>query len=159
VVTTLCQQRRSPVLRILQFNIHAAISGAGVVHVSQIAAEIEAVQPDLVSLNEVDSHTLRTRLDEPAYLAEATGLHVVYGPNLIYDGGPFGNAILTRFPVVESHNLRLPGTFGLEPRGPRWCMICPMIDLVGSGGDWSSISSDTDLEFNQRRRPGADHQL
>ena len=61
--------------------------------------------------------TLRTRVDEPAYLAEATGLHVVYGPNLIYDGGPFGNAILTRYPVVESHNLRLPGTFGLEPRG------------------------------------------
>jgi len=117
VVATLCQERRSPVLRVLQFNIHAAISGGGGVQVSQIAAEIEAVQPDLVSLNEVDSHTLRTRVDEPAYLAKATGLHVVYGPNLIYDGGPFGNAILTRYPVVESHNLRLPGTFGLEPRG------------------------------------------
>jgi endonuclease/exonuclease/phosphatase family metal-dependent hydrolase len=117
VVTTLCQERRSPVLRVLQFNIRAAISGAGGVHVSQIAAEIEAVQPDLVSLNEVDSHTLRTRVDEPAYLAEATGLHVAYGPNLIYDGGPFGNAILTRYPVVESHNLKLPGMFGLEPRG------------------------------------------
>ena len=93
VVTTLCQERRSPVLRVLQFNIRAAISRGGGVHVSQIAAEIEAVQPDLVSLNEVDSHTLRTRVDEPAYLAKATGLHVVYGPNLIYDGGPFGNAI------------------------------------------------------------------
>ena len=117
MVTTLCQERRSPVLRVLQFNIRAAISGAGRVNVSQIAAEIEAVQPDLVSLNEVDSGTLRTRVDQPAYLAEATGLHVVYGPNLIYDGGRFGNAILTRYPVVESHNLRLPGTFGLEPRG------------------------------------------
>jgi endonuclease/exonuclease/phosphatase family metal-dependent hydrolase len=117
VVATLCQERRWPVLRVLQFNIRSAISGAGGVDVSQIAAEIQAVQPDLVSLNEVDSHTLRTRVDEPAYLAEATGLHVVYGPNLIYDGGHFGNAILTRYPVVESHNLRLPGTFGLEPRG------------------------------------------
>jgi hypothetical protein len=87
VVTTPCQERRSPILRVLQFNIRAAISDAGDVHISQIAAEIEAVQPDLVSLNEVDSHTLRTRVDEPAYLAEATGLHVVYGPNLIYDGG------------------------------------------------------------------------
>ena len=117
VVTTLCRERRWPVLRVLQFNIRAAISGAGGVDVSQIAAEIEAVQPDLVSLNEVDNHTLRTRVDEPAYLAEATGLHVVYGPNLIDDDGLFGNAILTRYPVVESHNLRLPGTFGLEPRG------------------------------------------
>ncbi len=117
LVTSLCQERRWPVLRVLQFNIRAAISGSGGVDVSQIAAEIQAVQPDLVSLNEVDSHTLRTHIDEPAYLAEATGLHAVYGPNLIYDGGPFGNAILTRYPVVESHNLRLPETFGLEPRG------------------------------------------
>jgi endonuclease/exonuclease/phosphatase family metal-dependent hydrolase len=117
LVTSLCQERRWPVLRVLQFNIRAAISGSGGVDVSQIAAEIQAVQPDLVSLNEVDSRTLRTHVDEPAYLAEATGLHVVYGPNLIYDGGPFGNAILTRYPVVESHNLGLPGTFGLEPRG------------------------------------------
>ena len=112
-----CQNRPAPVLRILQFNIRAARSVGGYVDLAQIAAEIEAVRPDLVSLNEVDSDTSRTRVDEPAYLAAATGLHVVYGPNLIYDGGPFGNAILTRYPVVDSDNLRLPGTAGLEPRG------------------------------------------
>ena len=112
-----CQDRRAPVLRVLQFNIRAARSGGGYVDLPQIAAEIEAVRPDLVSLNEVDTDTTRTRVDEPAYLAGATGLHVVYGPNLIYDGGPFGNAILTRYPVLDSHNLRLPGTPGLEPRG------------------------------------------
>ena len=106
-----------PVLRVLQFNIRAAMSGNGYVDIAEIAAEIEAVRPDLVSLNEVDTDTSRTRLDEPAYLAAATGLHVVYGPNLIYDGGPFGNAVLTRYPVVDSHNLRLPGMPGLEPRG------------------------------------------
>jgi endonuclease/exonuclease/phosphatase family metal-dependent hydrolase len=113
-VTTLCQE---PVLRVLQFNIRAGRNDAGGVDIAQIAAEIQAVHPDLVSLNEVDSQTRRTRVDEPAYLAEATGLHGVYGPNLIYDGGPYGNAILTRYPVVESHNLMLPGTYGLERRG------------------------------------------
>jgi endonuclease/exonuclease/phosphatase family metal-dependent hydrolase len=112
-----CRNRRLPVLRILQFNIRAGVSGTGDVDPSEIASEIEAVHPDLVSLNEVDSNTLRTHVDEPAYLAGATGLHAVYGPNLIYDGGHFGNAILTDYPVVESHNLRLPGTFGREPRG------------------------------------------
>ncbi len=112
-----CQDRGAPVLRVLQFNIRAARSGRGYVDLPQIAAEIKAVRPDLVSLNEVDSDTTRTRVDEPAYLAGATGLHVVFGPNLIYDGGPFGNAILSRYPVLESHNLRLPGSPGLEPRG------------------------------------------
>lgn len=112
-----CQGGRLPVLRVLQFNIRAGISDTGDLDLPEVAAEIEAVRPDLVSLNEVDSDTLRTRIDEPAYLAATTGLHVVYGPNLLYDGGRFGNAILTRYPVGESHNLRLPGTFGLEPRG------------------------------------------
>jgi endonuclease/exonuclease/phosphatase family metal-dependent hydrolase len=112
-----CRGRLTPTLRVLQFNIRAGISGTGEVDLAQIAKEIEAVHPDLVSLNEVDNGTLRTRADEPSYLADATGLHAVYGPNLIYDGGRFGNAVLTRYPVVESRNLRLPGKFGLEPRG------------------------------------------
>jgi endonuclease/exonuclease/phosphatase family metal-dependent hydrolase len=111
-----CPGRRAPVIRVLQFNIRAGVDPDGDVDLSQVAAEIRTLRPDLVSLNEVDSYTLRTRLDEPAYLAAATGLHVVYGPNLIYDGGRFGNAILSRYPVVTSRNLRLPVAFGQEPR-------------------------------------------
>jgi endonuclease/exonuclease/phosphatase family metal-dependent hydrolase len=112
-----CPEREWPVLRVLQFNIRAGMSGTGAVDLSEIAAEITAVHPDLVSLNEVDSDTSRTRADEPAFLAAATGLHAVYGPNLTYDGGLFGNVVLSRYPVKQSYNLRLPGTFGLEPRG------------------------------------------
>jgi endonuclease/exonuclease/phosphatase family metal-dependent hydrolase len=112
-----CQDRGLPVLRVLQFNIRAGMTDTGDVDLSEIAAEIEAVHPDLVSLNEVDSGTRRTRVDEPSYLGAATGLHAVYGPNLIYDGGPFGNLILSRYPVIGSRNLRLPVAAGLEPRG------------------------------------------
>ena len=112
-----CREPRGPVLRVLQFNIRAARSEGGRVDLPEIAAEIAAARPDLVSLNEVDTDTTRTRTDEPAYLAGATGLHVVYGPNVIYDGGPFGNAVLTRYPVVASQNLRLPGAPGRETRG------------------------------------------
>lgn len=113
-----CATRASRALRILQFNIHAGIDSSGRVDLDRIAAEIESVHPDLVSLNEVDSGTLRSGgLDETAYLAGATGLHGVYGPNLFYDGGLFGNAILSRYPVVQSHNLQLPVALGLEQRG------------------------------------------
>jgi endonuclease/exonuclease/phosphatase family metal-dependent hydrolase len=113
-----CALGRARVLRVLQFNIHFGISRGGIVDLTRIASDIEAVRPDLVSLNEVDSGTLRSRrIDQPAYLAQATGLRVVYGPNLPWEGGLFGNAILTRFPVVESHNLRLPVIDGFEPRG------------------------------------------
>jgi endonuclease/exonuclease/phosphatase family metal-dependent hydrolase len=109
---------RARVVRVLQFNIHFGISREGVVDPGTIAAEIRSVRPDLVSLNEVDAGTLRTgRLDEAAYLARATGLHAVYGPNLPWEGGLFGNAILTRYQVEDTQNLALPVISGLEPRG------------------------------------------
>ena len=114
-----CPIRPPQLLRVMQFNIHAGVSRFGGVGLARIAAEIRAAHPDVVSLNEVDSGTARSgHADEAAYLGQATGLHAVYGPNLFgYDGGRFGNAILSRFPIRETHNTRLPGRPRSEPRG------------------------------------------
>ena len=114
-----CPIRPPHILRVMQFNIHAGVSRYGGVGLARIAAEIKAAHPDLVSLNEVDSGTIRSgRADEAAYLGRATGLRAVYGPNLFgYDGGRFGNAILSRYPIRETHNTRLPRKPGSEPRG------------------------------------------
>lgn len=105
-------------LRVLQFNIRYGISRNGGLGLSALGDEIKAVRPDVVSLNEVDSGTFRSRrIDEAAYLAQATGLHAVYGPNLPWEGGLFGNAILTRYPVLATSNVHLPRVTGLEQRG------------------------------------------
>lgn len=114
-----CPIRPPTILRVMQFNIHAGVSRYGGIGIARIAAEIRAAHPDLVSLNEVDDGTVRSGgTDEPAYLSQATGLHVVYGPNLFgYDGGRFGNAILSRFPIAATHNTRLPRRPHSEPRG------------------------------------------
>jgi endonuclease/exonuclease/phosphatase family metal-dependent hydrolase len=114
-----CPVRPPRLLRVMQFNIHAGVSRYGGVGLARIAAEIRAAHPDVVSLNEVDSGTVRSgHADEAAYLDRATGLRAVYGPNLFgYDGGRFGNAILSRFPIRETHNTPLPGKPHAEPRG------------------------------------------
>jgi endonuclease/exonuclease/phosphatase family metal-dependent hydrolase len=114
-----CPIRPPQIIRVMQFNIHAGVSRFGGVGLPRIAAEIRAAHPDVVSLNEVDDGTIRSgHADEPAYLATATGMRAVYGPNLFdYDGGRFGNAILSRFPIVASHNTRLPRLPHSEPRG------------------------------------------
>ena len=113
-----CRGRPSQTVRVLQFNIHAGIDAAGEVGLSRIAEEIEAAEPDLVSLNEVDDGTRRSGgVDEASYLSRATGLQGVFGPTLLaYDGGRFGNAILSRYPVLESHITPLPEVSGYEPR-------------------------------------------
>ena len=96
-----CPIRPPQIIRVMQFNIHAGVSRYGGVGLARIAEEIRAAHPDIVSLNEVDSGTIRSgRADEAAYLGRATGLRAVYGPNLFgYDGGRFGNAILSRYPI------------------------------------------------------------
>jgi len=113
-----CSVQGARILRILQFNIHFGVSRNGGVDLARLAAEINAARPDLVSLNEVDDGTRRSLdTDEARYLAGATGLQAVYGPNLPWQNGLFGNAILTRYPVRGSRNLRLPVATALEPRG------------------------------------------
>jgi endonuclease/exonuclease/phosphatase family metal-dependent hydrolase len=114
-----CPIRPPQILRVMQFNIHAGVSRYGGVGLARIAAEIRAAHPDVVGLNEVDSGTIRSgHADEAAYLGRATGLRAVYGPNLFgYDGGRFGNAILSRFPIRENHNTPLPRRPHSEPRG------------------------------------------
>ncbi|MGC4109230.1 MAG: endonuclease/exonuclease/phosphatase family protein [Nocardioides sp.] len=114
-----CPIRPPQIVQVMQFNIHAGISRFGGLGLARIAAEIRAAHPDIVSLNEVDSDTTRSdRIDESSYLAAATGMHPVYGPNLFgYDGGRFGNAILTTFPVESTRNIRLPHRRHTEPRG------------------------------------------
>jgi hypothetical protein len=107
-----CSAGRERILRVMQFNIHFGTSPSGSVDLASVASEIESVRPDLVSLNEVDSGTLRTRrIDMPRYLAASTGLHAVYGPNVPWEGGLFGNAILTRLPMVASSDAARRGSF------------------------------------------------
>lgn len=107
------------IVEVLQLNMHAGVTRLGGQGLAAIAQEINAWRPDVVSLNEVDSDAARTgRVDEATYLGQATGMHVVFGPNLVQaDGHRFGNAILTRFPVRSSQNTRLPGAPHTEPRG------------------------------------------
>ena len=86
-----------------------------VVDLERIAALIKALDPDLVALQEVDSVTTRTEaVDQAAELARLTGLAHVFGSFMPYQGGAYGMALLSRWPISTSLNLRLPD--GDEPR-------------------------------------------
>ncbi len=99
----------------LTYNIHHAEGMDEVVDLERIAALIKALDPDLVALQEVDSVTTRTNeVDQAAELGRLTGLAYVYGSFMPYQGGAYGMALLSRWPVDTSQNLRLPD--GDEPR-------------------------------------------
>jgi endonuclease/exonuclease/phosphatase family metal-dependent hydrolase len=48
-------------------------------------------------------------------LAELTEMYHVFGSNLEFQGGDYGNAILSRWPIVEHKNHALPSLDEGEP--------------------------------------------
>jgi endonuclease/exonuclease/phosphatase family metal-dependent hydrolase len=106
------------VLHVVTYNIHHGEGTDGKVDIERIAAVIKQADPDLVALQEVDQKVKRSGgVDQPAELARLTGLHVVFGGNIPLEGGEYGNAVLSRFPIKRHENHLLPRTDGGEQRG------------------------------------------
>lgn len=104
-------------LRVLTYNIHHAEGTDGKVDYERLAGIINDLEPDVVALQEVDRGTQRTHgVDQAARLSELTGMQHVFGTAMHYQGGEYGEAILSRFPIAEPKSHRLPFRFGQEPR-------------------------------------------
>jgi len=102
-------------LRILAYNIHHGEGMDNRVDLERIAVLINNLRPDLVALQEVDRMVERTGfVDQAAELGELTGLTAIFGDFMPYQGGDYGMAVLSRWPIVAAQNHRLPD--GEEPR-------------------------------------------
>lgn len=113
-------------LRILTYNIHGGEGLDGKIDLPRLAGVIRGAEPDLVALQEVDRKTWRSgRIDQPAELARLTGMEVAYGPAMEYDDGHFGNAVLSRFPILSSRCHALPSPEGREPRSAIEVVVRP----------------------------------
>lgn len=109
---------RKSSLRVLSYNIHHGEGTDGKLDLERIAGVIRSAEPDVVALQEVDQKVQRTGgVDQPAELARLTGMQVVFGPNIPLQGGHYGNAVLSRFPLGEQKNHRLPNLEMGEQRG------------------------------------------
>ncbi len=105
-------------ITVLSYNIHHGEGTDGRVDLERIAAVIRAQSPDLVALQEVDRATRRTGgVDQLQTLACLLGMQPVFGRTIDYQGGMYGNGVLTRLPVNGFANRALPFTPGREPRG------------------------------------------
>ncbi len=105
-------------VRVLSYNIHHGEGMDGQVDLERIARVIRETEADLVALQEVDRGVRRTdRVDQPARLAELTGMRAIFERNIIYQGGDYGNAVLSRLPVERHQNHYLPQSQPDEQRG------------------------------------------
>lgn len=105
-------------ITVVSYNIHHGEGIDGRLDLERIATVIRETGADLVSLQEVDQSVSRSEnVDQPQAFAKLLEMHVAFGGNIDLQGGKYGNAVLSRFPIVAHKNHLLPNTGGGEQRG------------------------------------------
>jgi endonuclease/exonuclease/phosphatase family metal-dependent hydrolase len=121
----------APTLRIATHNIHKGFSQFNrrmVVH--ELREHLRQLDADIVFLQEVQglhrghAERLDAWPEEPQheFLAADVWRSTAYGRNVVYDHGHHGNAVLSRYPIIASHNQDVT-QLRFERRGLLHCAI------------------------------------
>jgi endonuclease/exonuclease/phosphatase family metal-dependent hydrolase len=108
-------------LRVMSYNIHHCNppSEPGKIDVEAVVQTIREADPDLVALQEVDVNTGRSgNIDQAKTIAEALEMEYYFGKAIDFDGGAYGVAILSKYPIRDEMTYALPTQDGSggEPR-------------------------------------------
>jgi endonuclease/exonuclease/phosphatase family metal-dependent hydrolase len=102
-------------VRVATYNVHQCVGRDGRRDPKRICAVLEAIDADVVTLQELEwdpAEALHLLED----FSRALGYQPIAGPTLLRAKGHYGNALLTRLPIVEHELLELTVN-GHEPRG------------------------------------------
>ncbi len=112
-------------VRVMSYNLHNGFSPSGRLDMEALARVIEESNPDIVALQEVSRGWLVSgRLDMLGWLSRRLGMTCVFGPT----AGPYwGNAILSRYPIISSETVELPPRDLFLPRG----ITSAVVDIGG----------------------------
>lgn len=139
-------------LSVMSYNIHHGEGVDGKVDLPRLAGVIRAVSPDLVALQEVDQKTERTgNVDQPAELGRLAGMNVIFGWNIPYQGGRYGNAILSKHPARLKRNHPLKSFYVGEQRG----VMEVEVDVPGLSQPLLFFATHLDYRGGSQERPAS----
>ena len=110
----------------LTYNIHHGEAMDKKFDYQRLAKVINDLSPDIVALQEVDVGTERAAgVDQAALLGKLCKMHHAFGQAMPHQGGQYGEAILSRFPIEKVLVHPLPYQFEQEPRAALEVRIKP----------------------------------
>ncbi|MFH0990194.1 MAG: endonuclease/exonuclease/phosphatase family protein [bacterium] len=141
-------------IRVLTYNIHHAEGADGKIDIKRIARVILTSQADIVALQEVDRNTKRSNnIDLLTALADETGMTYAFGKTIDFQGGDYGNGILTKFPILEERNYYLKSVGNGEQRAA----MALVLDCKGQ--DILLINTHLDHRVDDSERFGSVQEL
>lgn len=141
-------------IRILSYNIHKGFSITNRDFILDgIRKALRELNADVLFLQEVLGHHDDKRCKIPdwetaiqfEYLADSVWSHFAYGKNAIYPEGHHGNAILSKFPIVDWSN-HVISTNRFEHRG----LLKAKIQIPETGQEM--LLANTHLDLTQKGR-------
>ena len=150
------ENSQNPKLKVLTFNILGGRNVDGKRDVTRLAKIIKVLDPDIVAMQEVDKGTGRMQgRDTTAELAKLTGMYQAYGKAMDYDGGLYGEAVLSKYPIKQIKNYPLPAEKGAEPRAA----LTVKVNIPGIDAEYLFIATHLDHLSKETNRIMQAHKL
>lgn len=107
-------------MRLMTYNIQSGRDAYKTLDLSKCEGTIKEFDPDILALNEVRMKTLDVGDTEQARaLAENLHMHFFFAKAIDYNGGEYGIALLSKFPIKNAQAIPVP-PLPLEKRAARY---------------------------------------
>lgn len=138
----------SKIVRVLSFNIFHGATTKGDFDLDVIAKVIKDANPDFVAMQEVDYKTNRAKkFDLVTELGWRTKMAPVFAKAMNFDGGEYGEGVLSKYTFLQSRNIALPYTPGNEPRA-----ALEIITVLPSGDTIAFVGTHLDHLKDEKDR-------
>ena len=102
-------------VRLVAYNVKHGLGMDERIDLERVADVLRPLDADVITLQEIDVGVERSaRVDQAEALGRLLDMDAFFGDFMPYQGGEYGMAVLTRLPVQDVRNIRLPD--GAEPR-------------------------------------------
>ncbi|MEX0313570.1 MAG: endonuclease/exonuclease/phosphatase family protein [Allomuricauda sp.] len=105
------------IVKVLSFNILGGRTTKGDFNLDALAKLINEAKPDFVAMQEVDYKVNRSKkYDLATELGWRTKMAPIFGRAMYYDGGEYGEGVLSKYSFLSTRNVPLPFKEDQEPR-------------------------------------------